>query len=81
MTVKEEIRSQIIGALAGATFPIYTPEELLNTLPAGVDGATRRSLRRRLRKQEIARTRISRSRVPSKRQTPSLSGQGCDVQF
>lgn len=37
MNVKEEIRSQIIGALAGATFPIYTPEELLNTLPAGVD--------------------------------------------
>jgi hypothetical protein len=37
MTVKEEIRSQIIGALSGAKFPIYAPEELLNTLPAGVD--------------------------------------------
>jgi hypothetical protein len=37
VSVKEEIRSQIIGALAGAKFPIHTPEELLNTVPAGVD--------------------------------------------
>jgi hypothetical protein len=37
MTVKEEIRSQIIGALSGAKFPINTPEELLNTMPAGAD--------------------------------------------
>jgi hypothetical protein len=34
MNVKEEIRSQIIGALSGAKFPIHTPEELLNALPA-----------------------------------------------
>jgi hypothetical protein len=35
MTVKEEIRSQIIGALPGAKFPIYTPEELVEAMPAG----------------------------------------------
>ena len=37
MTVREEIRSQIIGALAGAKFPINTPEELLNAMPNGAD--------------------------------------------
>ena len=37
MNVKEEIRSQIIAALAGATFPINTPDELLNAMPAGAD--------------------------------------------
>jgi hypothetical protein len=37
MTIKEEIRSQIIGALSGAKFPIHTPEELLNAMPAGAD--------------------------------------------
>ncbi|HYC19323.1 MAG TPA: MTH865 family protein [Candidatus Bathyarchaeia archaeon] len=37
MNVKEEIRSQIIGALSGATFPIHTPEELQNAMPAGGD--------------------------------------------
>jgi hypothetical protein len=37
MNVKEEIRSQSIGALSGARFPIHTPEELQNAMPAGVD--------------------------------------------
>lgn len=37
MSVKEEIRSQIIGALAGANFPINTPEELFAALPNGPD--------------------------------------------
>jgi len=37
MTIKEEIRSQIIGALSGAKFTITTAQELLNTMPAGVD--------------------------------------------
>jgi len=37
MTVKDEIRSQIIGALAGAKFPISTPEALLNAMPNGAD--------------------------------------------
>ncbi|HIH85498.1 MTH865 family protein [Methanoculleus sp.] len=35
MNVKEEIRAQIIGALAGAKFPIGTPEELLAAFPDG----------------------------------------------
>jgi hypothetical protein len=37
MNVKEEIRSQFIGALSGAKFLIYTPEELLNAMSAGAD--------------------------------------------
>jgi hypothetical protein len=37
MSVKEEIKSQIIGALAGAKFPINTPDELFNALPDGPD--------------------------------------------
>jgi len=37
MSVKEDIRSQIIGALAGANFPIKTPEELFAALPNGPD--------------------------------------------
>ena len=37
MTFKDEIRAQIIGALANAKFPINTPEELLNALPNGAD--------------------------------------------
>jgi len=44
MTVKEEIRSQIVGPY-WREVPIQTPEELLNAMPAGADGATRRSLR------------------------------------
>ncbi|WP_292406616.1 MULTISPECIES: MTH865 family protein [unclassified Methanoculleus] len=35
MSVKEEIRTQIIGALAGAKFPIKTPEALLAAFPMG----------------------------------------------
>jgi len=35
MNVKEEIRNQIVGALAGAKFPIKTPEDLLAAFPAG----------------------------------------------
>ncbi|MFA7071523.1 MAG: MTH865 family protein, partial [Methanoculleus sp.] len=35
MNVKEEIRAQIVGALAGAKFPIKTPEDLLAAFPAG----------------------------------------------
>lgn len=37
MSVKEDIRSQIIGALAGADFPINNPEELFAALPDGPD--------------------------------------------
>ena len=37
MNVKEEIRSQFIGALSGAKFPIHTPEELLHAMSAGAD--------------------------------------------
>jgi len=37
VSVKEEIHSQIVGALAGAKFPINTPEELLNAMPQGAD--------------------------------------------
>jgi hypothetical protein len=33
MSVKEDIRTQIIGALAGAKFPIDTPETLLGSFP------------------------------------------------
>jgi hypothetical protein len=35
MSVKEEIRAQIVGALAGAKFPIETPEKLLGSFPDG----------------------------------------------
>ncbi|MDV2481910.1 hypothetical protein F8E02_07780 [Methanoculleus sp. Wushi-C6] len=35
MNVREEIRAQIVGALAGAKFPIETPEDLLAAFPAG----------------------------------------------
>lgn len=37
MSVKEDIRSQIVGALTGASFPINTPEELFASLPDGQD--------------------------------------------
>lgn len=37
MDVKKEIHSQIVGVLAGAKFPIKTPEELLAAMPAGAD--------------------------------------------
>ena len=35
MSVKEEIRGQIIGALSGAKFPIALPEALLAAFPRG----------------------------------------------
>lgn len=37
MTVRDEIREQIMGGLKGAKFPINTPEELLNAFPAGAE--------------------------------------------
>jgi hypothetical protein len=37
MTIKEEIRSQFIGALLGTKFPIYTPEELESAMSAGAE--------------------------------------------
>lgn len=37
MSVKEDIKNQIIGALEGADFPINTPEELFAALPNGPD--------------------------------------------
>ncbi len=37
MSVKEDIRSQLIGALAGASFPIESPEALLAAMPQGAD--------------------------------------------
>ncbi len=41
MNVKEEICSQIIGALSAAKFPIHTTEELQNAMPAGADACAR----------------------------------------
>ncbi len=35
MNVKDEIHSQIVGALKEARFPIRTPEELIAALPQG----------------------------------------------
>jgi hypothetical protein len=37
MSVKDEIHSQIEGALKNATFPIGTPAELLAAMPNGAD--------------------------------------------
>jgi hypothetical protein len=37
MDVKGELKSQIVGALAGASFPIATPEALLAAFPQGAD--------------------------------------------
>jgi hypothetical protein len=35
--VKSELKRQITGALAGASFPIQTPEALLSAFPNGAD--------------------------------------------
>jgi hypothetical protein len=35
MSIKDEIHSQIEGALKGAKFPISSPEELLAAMPNG----------------------------------------------
>ena len=37
MDVKAELKSQISGALAGAQFPIESPEKLLAAFPDGAD--------------------------------------------
>ena len=37
MDVKSELKSQIVGALAGASFPIASPEALLAAFPQGAD--------------------------------------------
>ncbi len=37
MNVAETIKKQIIGALSGATFPIATPEMLIQAFPQGAD--------------------------------------------
>jgi hypothetical protein len=37
LTVKEQIHAQITGALAGAKFPIPTPEDLIAAFPDGAD--------------------------------------------
>lgn len=37
MTVRETIKKQIINHLKDATFPIHTPENLLNAFPNGAD--------------------------------------------
>ena len=37
MSVKQDIRDQIVGALASASFPIATPEALLEAMPQGSD--------------------------------------------
>lgn len=37
MSVKDEIRGQIVGALKDAGFPISTPEALLNAFPHGAE--------------------------------------------
>ncbi|MDO8842482.1 MTH865 family protein [Methanocalculus sp.] len=36
-TIRDELYSQITGALANAPFPLKTPEELLAAFPAGAD--------------------------------------------
>ncbi len=35
MDVKAEIHSQIVGALAGASFPITAPQQLFDAFPQG----------------------------------------------
>lgn len=37
MSVRDEIHSQIVGGLAGAKFPVKTPEELLAAFPEGAN--------------------------------------------
>ena len=81
MNVKEEIRSQFIGALLGAKFPIYTPEELLNAMSASADTCCKGGdieMTAELSRIFAKVCKISHSAVPRKRQTRSLSGQGCN---
>lgn len=37
MSVKSDVRAQLIGALAKAKFPIETPQALLAAMPNGAD--------------------------------------------
>lgn len=37
VSVRDQIRAQIAGALAGATFPIATPADLIAAFPNGAD--------------------------------------------
>ncbi len=37
MRVRDEIHAQIVGGLAGAKFPIKTPEQLLAAFPDGAN--------------------------------------------
>ena len=37
VSVRDQIRAQIAGALAGATFPIATPADLIAAFPDGAD--------------------------------------------
>ncbi len=41
MSIREIIKSQIIGALGGAEFPISSPEELLAAFPEGANTTCR----------------------------------------
>ena len=41
MSVRDEIHAQIVGGLAGAKFPIDTPEKLLEAFPEGADTTCR----------------------------------------
>ncbi|MHB9094113.1 MAG: MTH865 family protein [Eubacteriales bacterium] len=41
MSVRDTIKSQIIGALKNATFPISTPEALLAAFPEGANTTCR----------------------------------------
>lgn len=41
MDVRAELTSQIVGALAGASFPIASPEQLLAAFPQGADTTCR----------------------------------------
>jgi len=37
MSVRDEIHAQIVGGLAGAKFPVETPEQLLAAFPDGAN--------------------------------------------
>lgn len=41
MSVRDELKNQIVGALKGATFPIKSPAELLNAFPEGANTTCR----------------------------------------
>jgi hypothetical protein len=41
MSVRDDIYGQIVGALAGAKFPIATPEKLLAAFPNGAETTCR----------------------------------------